>query len=93
MPGYPIELHHPAFGIAPETLNAIDVNRASGKFIVAMVYTQVLVKADINEAIVASPAICMNDAGNVGFASNDGLQSAFGRVRHDFGVDAVAAFE
>ena len=63
------------------------------KFIVAMVYTQVLVKADINEAIVASPAICMNDAGNVGFASNDGLQSAFGRVRHDFGVDAVAAFE
>ena len=93
VPGYPIELHHPSLCIAPKAFNAVNMNRASGEFIVAMIDSQVFVKAHINQAIVATPTICMDDAGNVGFASNDGLQRAFGGIWHDLRVDAVAPLE
>ena len=64
--GHPIELDQPALGIAPEALNAIDMRRVASKLIVAMVDTQVFVKAHIDQAVVAAPAIGVNDAGNVG---------------------------
>jgi len=54
---------------------------------------QVLVKANINQPIVATPPICMDDAGNVSFASNNGLQGAFGGIWHDLRVDVVASFK
>ena len=88
-----VELHHPSLGIPPEALNAVDVNWASAKFIVAVVDPQVLVKADIDQAIVATPASCVNDAGNDSLVSTDGLQRAFRGNGHDLGADAVTSLE
>ena len=77
VPWHAVELHHPALGIAPKTLDAIDMNVASGKFISAMVDSQVFVKADIDQSVVAPPAVSVDDTGNIGFASDDRLQDDF----------------
>ena len=58
-----------------------------------MVDPPVLVKAHINQSIVATPAICVDDAGNIRLASNDGLQRAFGGMGHDLCIDAAASLE
>ena len=71
--GHAIELHRVSFGITPKALNAVDADRATRKLIVAVIDPQVLVKAHINQPIVATPLICRDDAGNVSFASNNGL--------------------
>lgn len=56
-----IELLKPAFGKAPEALNAIDVLRATGKLIGSMLNSEVLRVTDINQAIIAAPAIRVNN--------------------------------
>lgn len=93
VPRHPVELDQPALGIAPETLDAVDMHRAARKFVVAMIDPKMLVKAHINQAVIATPAIGVDDAGDVSAPPNDGLQCAFGGIRDDLGVDAVTALE
>lgn len=93
VPGHAIELHQSALGITPKALNAVDMNRASCKFIVAVVDSQMFVKANINQSVVTAPAVGVDDAGYVSLASNDGLQRAFGGIGHDLCVDALTTFE
>jgi len=63
------------------------------KFQVAVVAPEVPVKTDVHQPIDAAPAVCVDDAADVGFARNDGLQRGFGGVGDNFCVDAIAAFE
>ncbi len=91
--GHSIELHQASFGITPKALNAVDMDRATRKLIVAVIDPQVLVKANINQPIVATPATCVDDACNASLASNNGLQRAFGGIWLDLRVDAVASFK
>jgi len=91
--GNAVELRQPAFGKAPERLNAIDVMLSSDEFVVAVVDPEMLVKADVHQPIVATPAVGVDDAVDVGLAPDNGLQRGLGGVGDDFGVDAITAFE
>ena len=76
--GHPVELHQATLGIAPKALDAVDVNAASGEFIVAVADPQMFVKADIHQPVIAAPAVRVNHAGNIGLASDDGLKDDLG---------------
>ena len=88
-----IELRQSPLGEAPEAFDAIDMHRATCELIGPVADPKVLVKAHVHQPVVASPAISVNDAGNVGLAPDDGLQGAFGGIGHDLGVDTVASLE
>jgi hypothetical protein len=93
MPGYSIELNQPPLDIAPEALDAIDMDRAPGKFVVAVTDPKVLVKADIDQTVTAAPAIRVDHAVYIGAAPDDGLQGALARIRHDLGMNRFAPLE
>jgi len=59
--GNAVELRQPAFGNAPERLNAIDVMLSSDEFVVAVVDPELLVKADVHQPVVAprQPSVWM----------------------------------
>ena len=50
-----MKLHQPMFGITPERLDAVDVPAAFDELVVAVIDPKVLVQAQINQPIVASP--------------------------------------
>jgi|GEM_PF-1588093 len=91
--GNAVELRQPAFGKAPEGFDSVDVMLSPDELVIAMIDPEVLVKADVHQPIVAAPAVCVDDATDVGLAPDNGLQRRFGGVGDDFGVDAIAAFE
>lgn len=66
MAWHPVKLDQPALGTAPEALDAVDMHGAASEFIVAMIDPKMLVKAHIDQAVIAAPAISVDDAGNVG---------------------------
>ena len=82
-----MKLSQPMFGIAPERLDAIDVSAALDEFVVAVIDPKVLLQTPINQPIVASPAIGVDDAIGIHFAADDGLQCSFGSIRDDFDID------
>lgn len=91
--GNAFELGESEFGISPEALDAIDVRLFVGKFVSPMLDAQVFGVANIDQAIVAAPAIGMDDALQIDFASNGLLQGLFATIRNDLGVDMGIAFE
>lgn len=88
-----VELEQATFGEAPEALDAVDVIRSKSELIVRVADPEVLIVADIDQSVVASPAVCVKDGFNSDSAANDRLESGFGGVRHDLGVDLIAAFQ
>lgn len=72
-----VELRQPVFYIAPKALDSIDMVGAKGKFVVAMIDPQMLVEAQIDQPVVASPAVGMNYGFKTCLAANDGLQRGF----------------
>jgi len=91
--GNAVELSQSAFGKAPKRLNSVDVMLSPDELVVTVVYPEMLVKADVHQSIVAAPAIGVDDAVDVGFAPDNGLQRGLGGIGDDFCVDAIAAFE
>ena len=57
---YTIEFHQTPFGITPEAFNPVDVCVAPGELIFAVVDFKVFVKDDINQTVVAAPAVSVN---------------------------------
>jgi len=66
---------------------------SSGELIAAMIDSKVLAIADINKAIVATPAVRINDAIGFYFAPDNGLQCSFRAIRNDLRVDFAVTFE
>ena len=91
--GHAVELRQAPLGVAPEAFNAIDMHRAASELVGAVADPKVLVKAHVHQAVIAAPAVGMDDAGNVGLAPDDGLQCALGGIGHDLGVNTVSALE
>lgn len=58
---------------APEAFVSVDVGFAPGEFVTAMINTEMLAIADINKAIVTTPAIGIDDAFGLYPATNNGL--------------------
>ena len=91
--GHTVELRQAPLGVAPEAFNAIDMHRAAGELVGAVADAKVFVKAYVHQAVVAAPAIGVDNAGNVGLAPDDGLQSALGGIWHDLCVNTVSTLE
>ena len=90
---HPSKLAKAAFGNPPEAFNAVDVNAPAHELIVHMRHLEMLAIADINQAIIAAPAIGVNDTIEGDATPNNGLQRGFSAVRHDFGIDLAVAFD
>lgn len=58
-----------------------------------MVNAEVLVIAEIDQAVVAAPAIGVEDGLGADLTANNGLERGLGGIRDDFGVDLISAFE
>jgi len=54
------ELGDPDLGEAPESFDAVDVRRASGELVFGVVNAEVTI-ADVNGAVIALPAIGVDD--------------------------------
>ena len=93
VPSHTMKLHQPMLGITPERLDTVDMPGAFDKLVVAMIDSKVLFQAEVNQPIVASPAVSVDEAIRVHFAADDGLQRGFVSIRDDFGIDTIAWFE
>ena len=71
------EAGEPSFGNGPKALYSIDMGMPVGKLIAAMLNTTVLPIAQIYQAIVATPAIRVNNAFKFHTATNHSLDSGF----------------
>ena len=57
-----IELSQTSFSETPERLDTINMPFTTGKFIVTMVNPEVLIKADIDQSVIAAPSIGMDNS-------------------------------
>ena len=73
-----LELGQPDLGQAPEAFDAVDMNGAFGELVAGMVDADVAI-AEVDQAVVAAPAIGVDDALPLEDAEDDGL--AVGTVR------------
>ncbi len=90
---HPPVLDQAGFGISPKSLDPIDVGLVCSELILAMVNPQMLSVTDIHKAIVASPAIGVDDTVQTDLSSNNPLQSGLGATGDYFGVHAAITFE
>lgn len=91
--GDTVELEQTAFGEAPEAFDAVDVVWSPSELVVRVADPEVPIEAEIDEAVVASPPVGVKDGFRSDSSANDSLESGFGGVRHDLGIDLIAAFE
>lgn len=88
-----IEHSDSAFGIAPESFDAVDVVTLEvTELILAMIYPVVLVVANIDESVISSPAIRVYFAIHLYYPLDNGLQDRSRTVRNDFRVNSAAPF-
>ena len=80
-------------GEAPEALNPIDMSLASNELILTVIDAQVPAVSDINQAVIAPPAIGIDNAVQGDAASDNPLQRRLSAVRDDFCVDAAVTLE
>lgn len=80
-------------GVSPERLDTIDVRLRVGELVTAVIHAQMLGVADIDEAVIAAPAIAVDDAVQRYLAPNNLLQRGFPGVGHDLGGDPAVALE
>lgn len=52
--GYAVELSEPTFGVDPDTLNAVDVAASADQLAPAVLNAQVVLAADVDQAVVAT---------------------------------------
>src|SRR5688500_1664449 len=88
-----IELLKPTFGEAPEALNAVDVTAAASELIHPMVNSEVLCVTNINESIIAAPAVRMDDRIGCDATTNNGLQRRLFTVRYDLRLDLAISLQ
>ena len=93
VPGDAVELSQSPFGVAPEGLDAVDVRLKVGELVIVMPDAEVFGVADVDQAVVASPAVAVNDAGQVDLAANGLQQRVFLGVGNDLRVNMTVAFE
>ena len=77
----------PGFGIAPEALDPVDMTLAMNKFILSMVDAKMLFITKVNEPIISSPAIRMDDTFNAHSTSDNRLQRGSSAIGNDFGIN------
>lgn len=91
--GDAVELEQALFGEAPEALDAVDMARAGGELVVSVVDPEMCVEVQIDQAVVAPPAVGVQHRCGAGLAADNGLQRGFGSIGHDLGVEVIATFQ
>lgn len=87
------ESGEPSFGKAPETLDAVYMRPPVSEFIFGMLHAIVLFVTQVHQAVVAAPAIGVDDTFRADLAPDHRLQRGFAAVRDDFGVDLAVALK
>ena len=90
---YAVKLYQTVFCITPKRLDTVDMLRSSGKFILPVTHPEMLCKTHINQAVITTPAISIDNTLNRNVPAYYLLQCGFGRIRNDFRIDLVAPFE
>jgi len=88
-----MELHQTPFRERPEGLDAVDMGPATSKFVLTVLHPEVLLVAQIDQAVVPSPSVGVNDAVEADSSPDNGLQRGFSAVGHDLGVDHSISLE
>ena len=81
-----IELSQTSFSETPERLDTINVPFTIGKLIVTMVNPGVLIKADIDQSVIATPSIEMDYGIGRYFPTNNGLQAIWNNLCINFAL-------
>ena len=68
-----LELGQPDLGQAPEAFDAVDMDGAFGELVAGMVDADVAI-AEVDQAVVAAPAIRVDDGARVDPAADDALE-------------------
>lgn len=63
------------------------------KLVLPVIHPKVFSVSDVDEAIIASPAVGIDDAFQGHLSSNDALKSVFRAIRNDLGVDLSVPFK
>ena len=81
------------FGIAPKALDSINMTFIMNKLILSMVDSKMLLVPEINESIVATPAIRMDNTLKVYTTPDNRLQCGSPAIRNDLSEDTSIALE
>lgn len=87
------ELGQTQFRVGPEGLDSIDMAVTSSKLVFSMMDSKVLGVADIDQTLIASPTVTMDDAVDRDMTSNNLLQRGFSGIRDDLRIDPAIALE
>jgi hypothetical protein len=88
-----IELSQAALGKAPKGFNTVDMMRTAHKLILTMVDPKVFIKANIDQSIVATPTIGVDDAQRIRFASDNRLQGTLRSIGNNLRVNLITTFK
>ena len=88
-----VELLEPPLSETPKALNAVDVMRALHKLVLTMMNSKMLGVSNINQTIITTPSIGVDDSIKRAATAHNGLQSALFALRHNLGVDAAISLE
>lgn len=90
---HPPKTSQTGFDKAPESFNSIDMGRTRYKLVFPMIHPKVFPIPDVDQAMIASPAVGSDDALQGHLSANDALKSVFGAIRNDLGIDFSVPFE
>ena len=82
-----------SFGIAPKALDAVDVACSDGKLIAAMIDSKVFGITNIDQPIVTTPSVAVDHHFGSHATPYDRLQTNFGTIRHNLGINTAIAFQ
>ena len=92
--GDAMKLPETMFGITPEALDAVDMCRAAHELAaLPMVDSEVLRVAHVNQTVIATPPIRIDDRFRSDAATNNGLKSGLFAVRHNLCVDLAVTLQ
>jgi len=83
----------PGLGIAPEAFDSIDMTFTMDKFVLPVIDSEVFFIPKVNEAIVPSPAIRMDNAFEIYATSNNRLQRSSAAIWNNFSENFSVTFK
>jgi len=90
---HPTVFDKAGFDVSPKTFDTVDVRPVPCELIFCMIDSKMLSVSNIDKAIVATPAIGVNDAGQTDLSPNNPLQTGPRAIWDYFSVHAAVAFE
>ena len=81
------------FGITPAAFNSIDMRLSIDEFIGSMLNPKVIFISQVNESIITSPSISVDDTFRIYASPDNLLQSGSPAIWDDFSVDLSVSFE